>query len=95
MASPPNYPSIAITESLYEIRISLIYKTLARKAGVEEKIQRISCYSMRDGGAHDLLKVGAILSQIMVKGGWAKTDTVMRYVEQIQQPISCECTFLR
>jgi hypothetical protein len=40
---------------------------------------------MRVGGAHDLLNTGASLPQIMVKGGWAKTDTVMRYVERTRQ----------
>lgn len=78
-----------ITLGLCESRISRIYKALARKADLEEKIiQRISGHSMRVGEAHDLLTVGASLPQIMVKGGWAKTDTVMRYVERVQQPIS-------
>lgn len=84
----------AITLGLCESRISRIYKALARKAGLEEKIiQRISGHSMRVGGAHDLLTVGASLPQIMVKGGWAKTDTVMRYVERVQQPISGKNNF--
>ena len=79
----------SITEGLCESRVSRIYKTLARKAGLQETIiQKISGHSMRVGGAHDLLRVGASLPQIMVKGGWAKTDTVMRYVERLQQPIS-------
>ena len=39
---------------------------------------------MRVGRAQDLLAQGATLPQIMVKGGWAKTDTVMRYVERIR-----------
>lgn|GEM_PF-6495981 len=42
----------------------------------------VSAVSMRVGGAQDLLNTGASLPQIMVKGGWAKTDTVMRYVER-------------
>jgi hypothetical protein len=37
---------------------------------------------MRVGGAQDLLNSGASLPQIMVKGGWAKTDTVLRYGER-------------
>jgi hypothetical protein len=37
---------------------------------------------MRVGGAQDLLNSGASLPQIMVKGGWGKTDTVLRYVER-------------
>uniref|UniRef100_UPI004047F05E tyrosine-type recombinase/integrase n=1 Tax=Polynucleobacter sp. TaxID=2029855 RepID=UPI004047F05E len=73
----------AITDSLCESRISRIYKNLARKAGVNESVvQRISGHSMCVGGAQDLLKIGASLPQIMIKGGWAKTDTVVRYVER-------------
>lgn len=73
----------AITESLCESRISRIYKTLARKAGLNETlVQEISGHSIRVGRAQDLLNAGASLPQIMVKGGWAKTDTVMRYVER-------------
>jgi site-specific recombinase XerD len=73
----------AITDGLCESRISRIYKALARKAGLSETVvQSISGHSMRVGGAQDLLNVGASLPQIMVKGGWAKTDTVMRYVER-------------
>jgi site-specific recombinase XerD len=75
----------AITTSLCESRISRIYKALARKSGLTEFIvQNISGHSMRVGGAHDLLSDGATLPQIMVKGGWVKTDTVMRYVERVR-----------
>ena len=80
-----------ITDSLCESRIPRIYKNLARKAGINESVvQSISGHSMRVGGAQDLLSVGASLPQIMVKGGWAKTDTVMRYVERTQPPLLCE-----
>ena len=73
-----------ITDGLCESRISRIYKTLARKVGLSEKlVQSISGHSMRVGGAQDLLNLGASLPQIMVKGGWAKTDTVMRYVDRV------------
>ena len=74
-----------ITNGLCESRISRIYKALARKAGLSETlVQSISGHSMRVGGAQDLLRVGASLPQIMVKGAWAKTDTVMRYVERVR-----------
>lgn len=74
-----------ITDGLCESRVSRIYKSLARKTGLSESIvQNISGHSMRVGGAHDLLNTGASLPQIMVKGGWAKTDTVMRYVDRIR-----------
>jgi len=79
-----------ITDGLCESRIPRIYKNLARKAGINELVvQSISGHSMRVGGAQDLLSVGASLPQIMVKGGWAKTDTVMRYVERTQHPLLC------
>lgn len=75
----------AITSGLCESRISRIYKALARKAGLSDPIvQSISGHSMRVGAAHDFLNAGASLPQIMVKGGWAKTDTVMRYVEHVR-----------
>jgi site-specific recombinase XerD len=79
-----------ITDSLCESRIPRIYKNLARKTGINESVvQNISGHSMRVGGAQDLLSVGASLPQIMVKGGWAKTDTVMRYVERTLHPLLC------
>ena len=78
----------AITESLCESRVSRYYKALARQAGLDElSVQSISGHSMRVGGAHDLLTIGASLPQIMVKGGWAKTDTVMRYVERVRPSV--------
>lgn len=78
-------PNGEITPSLCDSRISRIYKRLAKDAGLSERIvQGISGHSMRVGGAQDLLTQGASLPQIMVKGGWAKTDTVMRYVERLR-----------
>jgi integrase len=72
-----------ISGSLCESRISRIYKTLTSKAGSDQAVvQSISGHSMRVGGAQDLLNSGASLPQIMIKGGWAKTDTMLRYVER-------------
>lgn len=74
-----------LTDSLCDNRISRIYKHLARKANIQEQtIRKISGHSMRVGAAHDLLSHGASLPQIMIKGGWAKTDTVMRYIERFR-----------
>jgi site-specific recombinase XerD len=74
-----------ISNSLCESRIARIYKTMARRAGLSEQIiQGISGHSMRVGGAQDLLSCGASRPQIMIKGGWGKTDTVMRYVDRIR-----------
>jgi integrase len=76
-----------VTNSLCDSRIGRIYKTLARLAGLDESIVcSISGHSMRVGGAQDLLRLGASLPQIMAKGGWAKTDTAMRYVERVHRP---------
>jgi site-specific recombinase XerD len=87
-------PSGMIAESLCESRISRIYKNLARKAGLSEPVvEAISGHSMRVGGAQDLLQHGASLPQIMVKGGWAKTDTVMRYVERVNKPATLNRNF--
>jgi integrase len=76
-------PGGHITPSLCEGRIPRIYKSLAKRASLnQETISGISGHSMRVGGAQDLLRLGASLPQIMAKGGWSKTETVMRYVER-------------
>jgi GTP cyclohydrolase I len=81
----------AITDGLCESRISRIFKALARKAGLSETlVQNISGNSKRVGGAQDLIIVGASLQQIMVRGGRAKTDTVMRYFERIRAQSSLQ-----
>ncbi len=65
-------------------QINRIYKRIARKAGLDEsEIEGISGHSMRVGAAQDLLNSGASMPVIMQRGRWSKTDTVMRYVEQI------------
>lgn len=65
-------------------QINRIYKKIARKAGLDESaIEGISGHYMRVGAAQDLLNSGASMPIIMQKGRWSKTDTVMRYVEQI------------
>ena len=72
-----------LTEQLGGGQIGRIYKRLAQLAGLPEKVvSDISGHSLRVGAAQDLLQNGASLPQIMAKGGWAKTDTVMRYVER-------------
>ncbi len=75
-----------INKDLYDGQVGRIFKSLARKAKLgQEIIHRISGHSMRVGSAQDLLIKGASLPQIMVKGGWVKTDTVMRYVERVRK----------
>ena len=65
--------------------INRIYKRLARKAGLVNVNQApVSGHTMRVGAARDLLTSGANLARIMAAGRWSKTDTVVRYVEQVQ-----------
>jgi len=79
-------PTSEIQDDLSSGQIGRIFKCLAKKAGLSsDAIQGVSGHSMRVGGAQDLLIKGASLPQIMVKGGWVKTDTVMRYVERVRQ----------
>jgi integrase len=67
-------------------QVSRIFKGLAQKAKLNPDIvNAISGHSMRVGAAKDLLTNGASLPQIMVKGGWVKTDTVMRYIDKVRQ----------
>ena len=71
-----------ITEGLKSGQINRIYKKLARKANLDEKIvSSISGHSLRVGAAQDLLASGATMPIIMSKGRWTKPDTVMRYLE--------------
>ena len=74
--------SIEITQELQSSQINRIYKRLAKDAKLpEEIITYISGHSMRVGAAQGLLKSGASMPVIMNRGRWAKTDTVMRYLE--------------
>ena len=64
-------------------RINRTLKRLATRAQLPPNlIQQISGHSTRVGAAQDLMLGGASLPQIMVRGGWSKTDTVMRYIER-------------
>jgi integrase len=70
-------------------QVSRIFKELAHKAKLDPDIvNAISGHSMKVGAAQDLLINGASLPQIMVKGGWVKTDTVMRYIDKVRPSAS-------
>ncbi|OZB49072.1 MAG: hypothetical protein B7X60_02315 [Polynucleobacter sp. 39-45-136] len=72
-----------IGEKLGSGQIARIYKRIAAKADLScDTIKNISGHSMRVGAAQDLLREGMSLPNIMNRGRWSKTDTVMRYVEQ-------------
>lgn len=77
-----------ITGQLGAGQVNRIYKKTARNAQLDENlIEGISGHSCRVGAAQDLVSSGASLPIIMSKGRWSKTDTVMRYVEQISHAI--------
>jgi len=71
-----------LTEQLHGGQVNKILKKRARQAGLdEETVSHISGHSIRVGAAQDLCLQGKSLPQIMAKGRWVKTDTLMRYVE--------------
>ena len=65
-------------------QINRIYKKIAMVSEIDSDLAgKISGHSMRVGHAQDLVSKGASLPVIMSMGRWSKSDTVMRYVEQI------------
>jgi len=73
-----------INEDLKSSQVNRIYKKLAKKAEMEPRlIKEISGHSIRIGAAQDMLTEGENLAKIMQRGRWGKTDTVMRYIENV------------
>ena len=73
-----------VTEGFDPCLVNRIFKKLAAKAGSPSfVVEQISGHSTRVGSAQDMLKSGASMLQLMVKGGWSKPDTVMRYVGKV------------
>ena len=74
---------IYVTDYFCSGQINRIYKRLARSAQFSpEIVQQISGHSCRVGATQDLLALGASMPMIMNRGGWSKTDSVMRYLER-------------
>ncbi len=74
-----------VCQGLGASQVSRIFKGLAQQAKLDPHIvNAISGHSMRVGAAQDLLINGASMPQIMFKGGWVKTDTVMRYIDKVR-----------
>lgn len=77
-----------LTEQLVPGQISRIYKRLAKNAKLDPQVvKKISGHSTRVGAAQDLVIAGVSMPLLIQKGRWSKTDTVMRYVENIGCPI--------
>lgn len=73
-----------ISTKLSPGQINRIYKRLAKQANLTEtEIKNISGHSIRVGAAQDLLKSGVSLPMLMQKGRWRKTETAMRYANEI------------
>jgi site-specific recombinase XerD len=71
-----------IKESLNSSYIGRIFKKRAYDSKIDsEIIKEISSHSARVGSAQDLMTSGTSLLEIMSRGRWSKTDTVMRYIE--------------
>lgn len=73
-----------LSDGMSASQVNRVYKKLARKSDMEvEFIKHISGHSMRVGAAQDLLISGTSLPIIMNRGRWSKSDTVMRYLENV------------
>jgi len=76
------YGQNKIKEDLNLGQINRIYKRLARRINMLEKIiEEISGHSIRVGATQDLIRSDKDFPLIMNRGRWAKIDTVMRYSE--------------
>lgn len=71
-----------LTKQLTGCQVNKILKKRAVDAGLtKEAVDHISGHSIRVGAAQDLCLKGLSLPQIMAKGRWVKTETLMRYIE--------------
>ena len=73
-----------VSDGLSASQINRIFKKHAKWSKLSpEIVQQISGHSMRVGAAQDMLVIGENLAKIMQRGRWSKTDTVMRYLENV------------
>jgi len=73
-----------IGTSLHSSSISLIFKRLAKVAGLPEAIgSQLSGHSARAGAAQDMAAAGIDLVSIMQAGGWQSPEIVGRYIENL------------
>lgn len=79
------YANTALEKGINGSQINRVFKRIASDARLEAHIiSRISGHSFRVGAAQDLANSGASLPVLLNRGRWAKTDTVMRYIEESQ-----------
>jgi site-specific recombinase XerD len=76
--------TVKIKDHLNSSQVGRIYKKLAQLSKVDQSIiKNISGHSLRVGAAQDLMVSGASIAILMNRGRWSKTDTVMRYIEEV------------
>ncbi|MBN9079795.1 MAG: tyrosine-type recombinase/integrase [Rhizobiales bacterium] len=77
-------PNVGVS-GLAPYTVTRILKSAARSAEVDEvTVEGLSGHSMRVGAAQDLMVRGCGILQIMRAGGWKSTETVARYVENVE-----------
>ena len=71
-------------ETLDASQVSRIFKAMARKAGLHEKIvEHLSAHSTRVGAAQDMIASGIELPAVLQAGRWKNPAMVNRYGERL------------
>jgi hypothetical protein len=77
--------SLEIRREFGASQVSRASNSLARSRELnDEFFKAVSGHSMWVGAAQGILVNGPSLPQILVKGGWSKTDTEMRYIDKVR-----------
>ena len=66
--------------NLHPASVSTILKALQKDLKIDSDEQPLSGHSFRVGAALDLLEQGESIEKIMLRGGWQKDSTAMRYL---------------
>ena len=66
--------------NLHPASVSTLLKALQKDLKMDSDEQPLSGHSFRVGAALDLLEQGEPLERIMLRGGWQKDSTAMKYL---------------
>jgi hypothetical protein len=69
-----------IGNNLYLAGISTLLKAIQKDLKMNSDEQQLSCHSFRVVAALDLLEQDEPLEKIMLKGGWQKASTAIKYL---------------
>lgn len=73
----------AIPKALHTNQVALIFKDMARRAGLPDtEIARIAGHSTRIGATHELGNSGYSLPQLMRAGGWISPQMPSTYLRE-------------